>query len=228
MVRITGSNQFSIETPPWWFLFSDSNTDDNMEYLGKLYFSGINGMHISNKNQGISKLFRTYETSYYPGYQPYFDRTLFKPFERYILEVEISEEGVKKHVRVMGKDATIKEYRALSRFKDNPEEVIYLKPKIEFISLRNLLMDKDPEWLEFRDEEWVHVDFMYYLRPQDVAKVSEIKKTSDEARIKELMGNFTPELAIELLQSRIRAIDSAEAKPDAVDRAEEPSAINTQ
>ena len=221
--------RFSIETPPRWFLFSDSDstTDDNKKYLGELNLPGIGGINISNKNQGISKLFGTYETSYYVGVPYNFEATPFKPFGKYILEEEISEEGIKRHVRVVGKDATDEEYRALSTFTDNPEGVTLLKPKIEYISLRNLLMDKDPEWLEFRFEEWVHVD-LYYLRPQDAAKVSEIKMTSDEARIKELIGNFTPELAIELLQSRIRASVNAEAEPDEVDRAEEPSSINTQ
>lgn len=219
--------RFSIEDAPYWFLFSDSATDDNKKYQGVLMFSGIGGINISNKNQGISKLLRTYRTFYYAGYPPYYDKAMFKPFEKYILEQEISEEGIKRHVRVVGKDATEEEYRALARDTDNPEGVIYLKPKFEYISLRNLLMDKDPEWLEFRVEEWVHPD-LRYLHRQDAAKVYEIRRTSDEARIKELIGNFTPELAIELLQSRIRASVSAEAKPDEVDRAEEPSAINTQ
>ena len=152
---------------------------------------------------------------------------MFKPFEKYILEQEISEEGIKRHVRVVGKDATEEEYLALRSDTDNPEGVIYLKPKIEYISLRNLLMDKDPEWLEFKDEEWVRPD-LRYLHHQDAAKVYEIKRTSNEVRTKELIGNFTPEIAIELLQSRIRASAIAEAKPYAVDSVEEPSVIKTQ
>ncbi len=219
--------RFSIETPPRWFLFSDSTTNDNKKYLGELNLPGIGGMNISNKNKGISKLFETYYTTFYVRVPYNFDATPFKPFEGYILEEEISEEGIKKYVRVVGKDATIKEFLALSRYKDNPEGVIYLIPKTEFISLWNLLMDKDPEWLEFRFEEWVS-PHGHFLHRQDAVKVNEVVMTSDEERIKELIGNFTPELAIEHLQSRIRAIDSAEAKPDAVDRAEEPSAINTQ
>ena len=115
--------RFSIETAPRWFLFSDSNTDGNKKYLGELNLPGIGGMNISNKNQGISKLLETYETSFDVRVPYNFEATPFKPFEGYILEEEISEEGIKKHVRVVGKDATIKEFLALSRYKDNLEGV---------------------------------------------------------------------------------------------------------
>lgn len=61
--------RFSIEDAPYWFLFSDSDstTDDNKKYLGVLFFSGIGGINISNKNQGISKLFGTYRNHYDVG-----------------------------------------------------------------------------------------------------------------------------------------------------------------
>ena len=197
-----------------WFVFIDRNSGYNTEYLGELNFPNFT-FNLANKNQGRSTVLQPYQPDSYA-------EPPLKPFGTYIREQEISEEGIKRHIREVGNE----EYRALRNDSDNPEGVVLQTPKVEYISLRELLMDEHPEWLELGDyEEWVK-PAGHFVHVQDAALIREILMTSDEARIKELIGYFTPELAIELLESILGA--SVEEEPEFFHTPQEPSAVTVQ
>ena len=200
-----------------WFVFIERNAGYNTEYLGELHFPGF-AFNLANKNQGISTLLKAYQTDSYA-------EPPFKPFGKYIVAQQISDQGIESHIREVGSDASEEEHRALINDSDNPEGVVLQIPNIEFISLQNLLLDEDSVWYEYRGEDWV-LQAGHLLRLQDVETVSEIRTTSDEARIKELIGYFTPELALELLEARLRA--NADTESDFAYTAQEPSAETAQ
>ena len=129
--------------------------------------------------------------------------------ESYVLAQTLSENGVKRERRKVHPDETdgiIEQWKAVG---------VVIRPKIEAILLADFLRGSR----EWKAIDLTDFDTVAYLSDASGGR-SHIVLRSDEERLSEM--DFTAEVALELLESSMRA--SADGEPDFVHTAEEPSA----
>ena len=146
---------------------------------------------------------------------PYSARINFS--EALVVDQTLSENGVEsnwKHVETREYETLLEQWK-----KDGQ----LITPNIKIILLADFLRG-NREWkaIDLTDRDTVG-----FPLGSGIGRYGSIMLKSDEERLSKM--DFTPEVALKLLQqSRIRASAIAETKPDAIDKAEEPSVINTQ
>ena len=137
--------------------------------------------------------------------------------EALVVDQTLSENGVEsnwKHVETREYETLLEQWKKAGQL---------IRPKIKIILLADFLRG-NREWkaIDLTDRDTVG-----FPLGSGIGRYGCIMLKSDEERLSKM--DFTPEVALKLLQqSRIRASAIAEAKPDAIDKTEEPSVIDTQ
>ena len=125
-----------------------------------------------------------------------YDQPPFKAFGEHVIDTTVSESGTERSIRLVGEDATHEEYMEAGRGAHDAAAA--QTATVEWLSLQDYLTTEEPEWLHYDRLEWVKTDG-YFIHNDDIDRAWEMKTTSDESKIKDLIGNFTAPAAIAAL-----------------------------
>lgn len=169
---------FSIR-PDVWYVFTG---EDGKKFLGEVVFPSLN--FIFSRGEGTATIVSSYSADSYA--EPPFDR-----FGKYVVEQIISETGVKKGYRKVGRDVSEDEFRMIAGGDvQGSEKYQWANPEIRAVTVFDFLTRSKPDWFKV-DIDAVKIRNDYYF------------PDNSDLKIERIPGDFTPGAAAKSLNKLI-------------------------